>query len=161
MAIPVAQILSHWSTLIPFFNTSSNEFYEDFKKIVATHEMPNIKMEPVTHKEGGLLSSSRQYFRIKNKDLVFDVCAAPYGKGFFISWWLYETEGTARSLLKNTKVGNFLKDLASRKTFYQADGEAMFRSTVHQCVLEAVDKMTEGKGTRLTELERQIKQGGM
>ncbi len=60
--------------------------------------MPNIKMEPVTHKEGGLLSSSRQYFRIKNKDLVFDVCAAPYGKGFFISWWLYETEGIASNL---------------------------------------------------------------
>lgn len=160
MAIPIAQILSHWSTLIPFFNTSSKQFYDDLKNIVTTHEMPNIKMEPVTHKEGGLLSSSRQYFRIKNKDLVFDVCAAPYGKGFFISWWLYETEGIASNLLKGTKVGNFLKDLSSKKTFYQADNEAMFRSTVHACVVEAVDKMTEGKGTRLTELERQIKPGG-
>ena len=160
MAIPVAQILSHWSTLIPFFNTSSSEFYENLRKIVMTHDMPNIKMEQVTHKEGGLLSSSRQYFRIKNKALVFDVCAAPYGKGFFISWWLYETEGRAFRVIKSTKVGLFLKDLSSRKTFYQADNEAMFRSTVHQCVLEAVDKMTEAKGTRLTELERQIKPGG-
>jgi hypothetical protein len=160
MAISVAQILSQWSTLIPFFNSSSNEFYDNLKKIVSTHEMPNIKMEPVTHKEGGLLSSSRQYFRVKNKALVFDVCAAPYGKGFFISWWLYETEGKAMGLIKKTKVGSFLKDLSTRKTFYQADNEAMFRSTVHKCVLEAVDKMTEGKATRLTELERQIQKGG-
>jgi hypothetical protein len=28
-------------------------------------------------------------------------------------------------------------------------------------VLEAIEKLNEGKGTRLSELERQIKEGGM
>jgi hypothetical protein len=160
MSIPVAQVLSHWSTLIPFFNTSSTEFYQNLQKIVATHEMPNITMAVVKHKEKGILSASREYFRVMNKDLVFDICAAPYGKGFFVSSWLYETEGTMRVLFKNTKFGNFLQNRAARRTFYQADEEAMFKTTVHQCVLEVVDQITQQKGIRLTEQERQLKDGG-
>ena len=161
MAIPISEVLSRWSTLIPFFNMSSSEFYDTLEKILERHEMPNINMGLVKRKEGGILSSNRQYYRVMNKDLVFDICAAPYGKDFFISSWLYETEGTMRQIFKNTRFGNFLQARAAKRTLYQADAESMFRTCVHQCVLEAVDAMTEGKGKRLTELERQMKDGGL
>ncbi len=31
---------------------------------------------------------ARIYQRIGRKKLVFDVCGAPFGKGFFVSWWM-------------------------------------------------------------------------
>ena len=158
MAIPVSEVISHWSHYFQSFSLSADEFYKTAEKIISAHNMPNTKVERTTHKEGGMFSSNREYLRIKHGNLVFDVCAAPFGTDFFISWWLYETEGTATSLLKNTKVGSFLKARETARTFFQADEEAMFRSCVHECILEAVAKVTEGKIERqLTDEEKSIK----
>lgn len=161
MAVLVSQVLSHWSHYFPYSSMSSNDVYSKVEAIVKSHEMPNSRAERVKHKEGGMFSASREYLRIKRNDLVFDVCAAPFGTDFFISWWLYESEGAMKALMKFTKVGEFLNERAAKRTFYEADEEAVFRACVHDCVLEAVDSLTEGKGQRLTELERQIKDGGM
>jgi hypothetical protein len=35
-----------------------------------------------------LLSAKREYLRIIRGKYSFDVCAAPFGTGFFFSWWL-------------------------------------------------------------------------
>jgi hypothetical protein len=161
MAVVVSQVLSHWAHYFPYSTLSSNTLYSKVEELVKSHEMPHTKTERVTHKEGGMFSASREYFRIKYKDLVFDVCAAPFGKDFFVSWWLYESEGAMKSLLKFTKAGEFLAERAAKRTFFEADEESIFRSCVHDCVLEAIDKLTEGQGQRLTELEKQIKEGGM
>ena len=108
------------------------------------------------------MSASREYLRVQHKELVFDICAAPFGKDFFISWWLYETEGMMRNLLRSTKVGDFLSNRAAKRTFYQMDEEEMFRACVHGCILESVTRVSEGKGLRaLTEAEKVIKIGGM
>lgn len=158
MAIPVSEVISHWSHFFQSFTLSANEFYTTAERIIAAHQMPNSEVKRVQHKEGGMFSSNREYLRIKHGNLVFDVCAAPFGTDFFISWWLYETEGTATSLLKSTKIGSFLKAREQSQTFFQADEEAMFRSCVHECILEAVAKVTEGKIERqLTTDEKAIK----
>lgn len=162
MAIPVAEVISHWSHFFQSFSLSSNEFYAALEKIINGRQMPNTKTERTNHKEGGIFSSSREYFRIQHGNLVFDVCAAPFGTDFFISWWLYETEGTAANLLKGTKVGSFLKERSKVRTFYQVDQEDMFRSCVHECILESVAKVTEGKGFReLSDTEKAYTPGGM
>ena len=145
MAIPVAAVISHWSHYFQSFTYSAHDFYAALGKICGEHHMPNTEIEPVTHKEGGLLSANREYLRIKYHKLVFDICAAPFGKDFFISWWFYETEGSVTNLLKGTKVGSFLKASESAKTFFQIDAEEMFRSCVHECILEAIAQVTEGK----------------
>jgi hypothetical protein len=158
MAIPVSEVISHWSHFFQSFTISAKDFYTVAEKIIASHNMPHTEVKRVEHKEGGIFSSNREYLRIKHGKLVFDVCAAPFGTDFFISWWLYETEGTATSLLKNTAVGGFLKAREKARTFYQADEEAMFRSCVHECILEAVAAVTEGKIERkLTTEEKAIK----
>lgn len=123
--------------------------------------MPETKISRITHKEAGILSAKREYLRVKHFNLVFDVCAAPFGKDFFISWWLYETQGRVRNILKSTVVGNFLDQRAARRTFFQADVEDMFSSCVHECILETVTKVTEGKGVRiLTDKEKEFTKGG-
>lgn len=160
--IPVSNVISHWSHFFKSFSLSSNDFYGELEKSLNSHEMPHSQVQRTTHKEGGLLSASREYLRIKHGDIVFDVCAAPFGKDFFISWWLYESAGTMRTILSNTKVGNFLNDRAAKRTFYQIDEEDMFRSCVHECILETVTKVTEGKGTvQLTDADKAFKMGGM
>ncbi len=158
MAIPISQMLSHWGHLFPYFNMSSDKFYSQVTEIIKSHQMPDTKIERVKHKEGGMFSASREYLRVKYFDLVFDICAAPFGKDFFISWWLYETESAMRSLLKFTKAGDYLNERAAKRSFFEADEESMFRACVHQCVLEAIDAVMEEKGARLSELERQIKE---
>jgi hypothetical protein len=161
MAI-LSQILSHWTHSFPYFNLSSDVFYKQAETIIKDHQMPDVKIERAKHKEGGIFSASREYLRIKRGDLVVDLCAAPFGRDFFISWWMYETESGMRNLLKFTKVGEFLSERAAKRTFYEADEEAMFKGCVHDCVIEAISKVTEGKGIRgLTDLEKQITTGGM
>ena len=110
--IPVSNVISHWSHFFTFFTLSSNTFYEKLEEVLKDHEMPNSKIERTTHKEAGFLSANREYLRIKHGDIIFDICAAPFGKDFFISWWLYETAGTMRTMLKNTKVAKFLNERA-------------------------------------------------
>lgn len=159
--IPVSNVISHWSHFFTFFTFSSNAFYEQLEVVLKDHEMPNARIERTQHKEAGFLSANREYLRIKHGDIVFDICAAPFGKDFFISWWLYETAGTMRTMLKNTKVGNFLNERAANRTFYQIDEESMFRSCVHDCILETIMKVTEGKTQyQLTDAQKSFKMGG-
>ena len=158
---PVSNVLSHWSHFFQSFAMSSDTFYGELEKTVKSHEMPHAKIERTRHKEGGILSAAREYLRIKHGDIVFDVCASPFGKDFFISWWLFETSGTMRSVLKNTKVGDFMNAQASKRTFYQIDEEDMFRSCVHECILETITRVTEGKGImQLTDAQKAFKMGG-
>jgi hypothetical protein len=160
--VPVSNVISHWSHFFKSFNLSSNEFYEELEKSLKIHEMPNAVITRTTHKEGGILSASREYLRIKHGDIIFDVCAAPFGKDFFISWWLYETVGSMRTIFKNTKVGNFMENRAANRTFYQIDEEDMFRSCVHECILETVKSVTDGKGVlQLTDSDKEYKMGGL
>lgn len=157
MAIPIANVVSHWQHYFQNFNIAANDFYSKIQNIVSAQQMPNIKVARVNHKEGGMFSASREYLRVQHADLVFDICAAPYGKNFFISWWLYETESTMSALLKGTRVGGYLSARAEKRTFYQIDEETMFRECVHGCILAVLDELTKDKGFKLTDEERQVK----
>lgn len=160
--IPVSNVISHWSHFFEKFNMSSMEFYTELETQLQEHDMPNTAISKTTHKEAGILSASREYLRIKHGDIVFDVCAAPFGKDFFISWWLYESVGGMRRVFKNTKFGDFLHQRAQNRTFYQIDEESMFRSCVHDCILATVEKVSNGKGVRqLTDAEKEFKMGGV
>jgi hypothetical protein len=158
MAIPIANVLSHWQHYFQNFNMSSDAFYSQVEKVLSTQQMPNTKILRAKHKEGGMFSASREYLRIQHADLVFDICAAPFGKNFFVSWWLYETESTMQSFLKSTKVGDYMRERAGRRSFFEIDGESMFRECVHQALMESLDSIAAEKGFKLTDTERQIKE---
>jgi hypothetical protein len=159
-AIPVSNVISHWNKFFPCFSLSSTMFYTALENTLQGFKIPNAVISRTNRKEGGVFSSSREYLRIKHGDIVFEVCAAPFGNSFFISWWLYETEGSMRRLMKGTKMGGFLQARAARRTFYQIDEEEMFTKFVHECILETVDSVSEGKGfSQLTAAERMFKMG--
>lgn len=153
----MTQILSNWSGHIPFFNASTEDFYLLVEQIIRAHDIPNATKERVKHKEGGFFSSKREYLRIRYDDLVFDICAAPFGKDFYISWWLFESEDIFRKFLKGTVVGDYLVHRASRVTFYQADNESVFKGFMHNAIMEAIDTLTETTGQRMPDYARVIK----
>ena len=83
-------VLSHWSTLIEDMHVSPQEFYTHVSDAVKMREIPDIKIERVTWKEGGFLSADRVYLRVSRGRYLYDICAAPFGTGFFFSSWMAE-----------------------------------------------------------------------
>ena len=80
-----ADVISHWYALVPGFNTSTKEFYEAVEKELKVREVPGLEISRVEFSEGGILSDKREYLRMARERLVFDICAAPFGKAYFFS----------------------------------------------------------------------------
>lgn len=93
-------VVSHWSTLIEGFQASPLAFYQSVEAALARREVPQTQNSRVDHKEAGLLSANREYLRFKREKLIFDICAAPFGTAFFVSWWLVDEEPKLNPLLK-------------------------------------------------------------
>jgi hypothetical protein len=85
-----ANVISHWDQLIETFNASSLEFYNSVEKALEARSVPQTHWNRVEHKEGGIASANRQYLRTQRGKYAFDICAAPFGTGFFVSWWFTE-----------------------------------------------------------------------
>src|ERR1044071_7293206 len=82
------EVLSHWSTLISDFNYSPQQFYQLVTQGVQKRKIPDAMMDRAQLREGNVLSAKREYLRIHCKrDFYFAVCAAPFGTGFFVSYW--------------------------------------------------------------------------
>ena len=80
-----AEVIEHWYALIPGFNTPAKDFYGTVEKELKDREVPGLEVFHVDFAEGGALSAKREYLRMTRERLVFDVCAAPFGKAYFFS----------------------------------------------------------------------------
>lgn len=149
-------INSHWGQLIEGFHMSPLEFYRQLDEAIEKRQIPASASSRIDWPEWGAFSARREYFRIRRKRLVFDVCAAHFGTGFFVSWWLGETLSVTLYLINLVPLlGPFLVQRILRATYYRLDTEAMFQTAVHAAVLEVVDNITDSKGIpRLSETER-------
>jgi len=78
-------VLNHWIGFVDGFQTSPGEFYTALEKELADRKVPSMEMSRIEFPEGGLLSEKRVYLRMLRERMVFDVCAAPFGSGFFFS----------------------------------------------------------------------------
>ena len=88
--VPTSAVLSHWHRLIENLETSSLEFYAAVETAIGRREVPQANPSRVDWREGGMLSARRGYLRVSRGRHRFDICAAPFGSGFFVSWWLAE-----------------------------------------------------------------------
>lgn len=149
-------IIGHWNHLFEGLQCSSQEFYARLEKAVQDRNLPDTQFGRIEIKEGGLLSARRTYLRVMRKDFIFDCCAAPFGKGFFVSWWLGEQPSGCFLFLLSIPVINILAWLVVKPiTYYKIDTAHMFQSAVHCAVLEVLDQVTGVDGVRaLSESER-------
>jgi hypothetical protein len=84
-------VQGHWSTLIENLQASPKEFFASVEKQIDRRRVPAMEYSRVDWKEGGLFSAEREYLRVsRERNVLADICAAPYGTGFFVSWWLAE-----------------------------------------------------------------------
>jgi hypothetical protein len=157
MARKVAQVLSHWNHFFDGLSSSSQAFYQTVESAVKARELPDIKVDRVDFREGGIFSAKREYLRVEHKELLFDVCAAPFGTGYFFSWWLGEPapDGLWGMIISIPYLGVIAQKLFRPMTYYSKDTALMVQSAIHNVILEVIDSMTAAKGLRaLTELER-------
>jgi hypothetical protein len=82
------EVVGHWHTLIEGFATSPLDFYKLVKASIAKRQIPALSIYSIEWKESGLGSGKRIYLRVSREGLNFDICAAPFGTGYFFSWWL-------------------------------------------------------------------------
>jgi len=147
---------SNWNTLIDNFNFSTEEFYQRFKKELLSQGVSGINTSDVSLHEGNIFSSKRRYIRIKWKEYQYDICAAPFGNGFFISWWLLYKNSIGQILISKIPfIGIWLNRKLFPVTYHKIDTACMFMTYAQSSVLKVIDDITNDKGTReLTELEK-------
>lgn len=83
-------LISHWCKLFEKMEASPRELYAAVEKALAGRQIPALEVGRVDWHEGGLLSARREYLHLTRERLVFDICAAPFGTGFFVSSRLVE-----------------------------------------------------------------------
>jgi len=116
---------------------------------------PHIKTKSVIYSEGGFITANRTYLRVSRGDILFDICAAPFGTGFFISWWQADKGFLKRFLLALPFIGRLMERAFYPHTYYHVDSREMFQATIHEILLTTIDALIIEKGLRgLTELER-------
>ena len=77
--------LAYWARLFEKFNYSPQEFYRMVEKNLEDRRVPGAGSSWLLLREGGVMSPERIYLNIKRERLLFLLCAAPFGGGFFVS----------------------------------------------------------------------------
>jgi len=80
-----AEVLQHWIAFVEGVQFVPTDFYNTVEEELRVRQVPGLEMARVEFAEGGVLSDKRLYLRMLRERLVFDVCAAPFGKAFFFS----------------------------------------------------------------------------
>lgn len=148
---------SRWHFLFPDVKYSAQEFYTSLEANIKETGVPDISTSRITFSQNRFFSDKREYVRIVRVDQMFLVCAASFGKGFFISWWA----GVKITLLQDIIIrlpiiGIFLARFFFSKTYFQMDTDDMFKDTIRTAVNETVEQLSTAKGVRQpTELELQ------
>ncbi len=147
---------AHWYHLIEGLQESSQKFYSSLEQSVQSRQIKGVKHSRIEYREGSIFSGKREYLRVRWKEYIFDICAAPFGNSFFISWWLGETPGALKALLFAIPfLGPLLARTFKPMTYYQLDSTLMFQESIHLAVLEVVDQIMKVGGLRsLSESER-------
>ncbi len=147
---------SHWNTLVNNFEYPTEEFYLKFKKELLSHGISGITTTSVSLREGNIFSSRRRYVRVKWKEYQYDICAAPFGDGFFVSWWLIDKMSWIQIIISAIPfIGPWLVRKFFTITYYRIDTASMLMKYSHQSVLKVIKEITDKKGVRaMTEDER-------
>lgn len=145
MARKQARGVSHWYRYVEDFSPSGLEFYASVEEAVTRRGLPGVTLSRVVFKEGGLFSARREYLRVQRERTVFDIGAAPYGRGgYFFSWRLGELRGTpmARPIVWP------YRRLFRPKTYYRLDTALLFQEAVQASVHEVLEGLLSQQGLR-------------
>lgn len=87
MAQPITKTTNNWLHDFPELKLSTQEFYSQVEASLSKTEIPKIRTERINLNQAGIFSTKREYLRVSSAQQLFDICAAPFGNGFFVSLW--------------------------------------------------------------------------
>jgi len=79
------EVIDHFYIPFDHFNMSSKEFYAAVQRELEARRVPGLQASQISFHETGFISAKRLYLRLTRGKLVFDVCAAPFGRSYFFS----------------------------------------------------------------------------
>jgi hypothetical protein len=145
-------IVAHSSFHFEDLQLSSKEFYATIEEQLKYYEYPNLRIKRVNFFENSVFSSFREYLCVQYKEHRFYICAAPFGRSYFISWWLKEQMSLWMVLLSYIPfIGARLVRNNTKKSFYQTDTENLFLESIKGVVNALVDKVKQEKGVRVVQ----------
>lgn len=89
------RLLSYWCKLSDEFLCSPKEFYAIVEKHLRERQIPGLELKYVPLRESNIFSKKRLYLQMRRERLVFEICAAPFGTGQFISSRFFDRRKTA------------------------------------------------------------------
>ena len=128
---------------------SANAFYDTLERTVAEYQYPKVKCRRRPLSEGGLFSSDREYLVVSRGPYKYYVCACPFGRSFFVSWWLEERQSAWAGI---PLFGYLFSNAKRGKTFYELDTELMFTESIQSVVRMLVARVAATRGLRDLEL---------
>jgi hypothetical protein len=138
---------ANWHQYVDNQPFSTQEFYAALQEHIKVQNIPDISFSLVRYPQGGLFSQARVYLRVQCKEYIFDVCAAPFGNGSFVSWWMGELTGGFRSILTHIPfVGRLF--VKREKTFFELDNETLFKERFSASVKAVFEHLTAVHGKR-------------
>ncbi len=84
------QQLSYWCKLFEKPLCSPQEFYALVEENLSKWNVPALSGGYIDLREGNIFSDKRLYLQLNRELLVFEVCAAPFGTGYFVSARLFD-----------------------------------------------------------------------
>ncbi len=144
----MGELGEHWSHYFSDLRLSPEEFYSLVEAKVNYQGIPGVKISRVNFAESSILSNRREYLHIERRDDIFDICAAPFGNGFFISYWLGRPTHAVRDLASQVPFLGTAVEGWQGSTYYLVDTASMFKGCVINSIKEAITEITTSKGLR-------------
>jgi hypothetical protein len=81
-------VRAHWYVPIADYETSVEDFYASIETEIKGRGFPGVEVSRLVFKVGGMLSSGREYLRIRRERILFDTGCGPFG-----NCWYYSCRG--------------------------------------------------------------------
>lgn len=134
-------IVAHSSWHFEDLQLSSKEFYQSVEDKLKYYEYPQLSIYLVKLSQSSVFTG-REYLCVEFKENKFYICAAPFGRSYFISWWLKQEPSLWTIFLSYIPFfGGALARNSMKKTLYQQDSEDLFLQSVKKIVEALVDKV--------------------
>ncbi|WP_214073575.1 hypothetical protein [Mucilaginibacter sp. dw_454] len=129
---------------------STKEFYKKLEERIKSYEYPaDVQVYRANLSTSGIFSVKREYLVICYRSYVYYVCAAPFGRSFFITWWFqYERSGFLEWLFVSRIMSALFED--KEKTMFRKDTRLMFQNSVNDIITELSATVQPTHGIRPT-----------
>lgn len=138
------ELLNRWNVLIHGLHYSSKDYYQKLENILKKENVTGLEITTKNISTGGILSSKRLYAHISYDGFVYEVCAAPFGNSFFVSYWMSGADSKLKNALARIPLlGKRIVNIFYPETYYRADTSAMFHTLLHETIIALTDEIAE------------------